>query len=132
MERKWKVIRPKEKINHSVCDRMQLSTFLQRKQKETKEGAHSSFLSPFYNLTEAIFSCMLDLGASPVAQRVKRLPAMRETGFDPWVGKITWGRKWQPTPAFLPGKSHGWRSPVGYSSWGHKELDMIEGLHFTI
>ena len=44
-------------------------------------------------------------------------------GFDPWVGRIPWRRKWQPTPVLLPGKSHGWRSLVGYSlgSWrvGH-------------
>ena len=32
-------------------------------------------------------------------------------------------RKWQPTPIFLPGKSHGQRSLVGYSAQGHKELD---------
>ena len=32
--------------------------------------------------------------------------------------------KWQPIPVFLPGKSHGQRSLAGYSSWGHKELDM--------
>ena len=32
-------------------------------------------------------------------------------------------RKWQPTPGFLPGKSHGQRSLVGDSPWGHKELD---------
>ena len=30
--------------------------------------------------------------------------------FDPWVGKIPWRRKWQPTPVFLPGKSHGQRT----------------------
>ena len=36
-------------------------------------------------------------------------------GLDPWVGKIPWSRKWQPTPVFLPGKSHGQRSLVGYS-----------------
>ena len=35
--------------------------------------------------------------------------------FDPWVGKISWRRKWQPTPVFLPGKSHGQRSLAGYS-----------------
>ena len=35
-------------------------------------------------------------------------------GFDPWVGKIPWRRKWQPTPVFLPEKSHGQRSLVGY------------------
>ena len=52
--------------------------------------------------------------------------------FDPWVGKIPWRRKWQPTPIFLPGKSHGRRSLVGYSPWGRKELDTTERLHFTI
>ena len=31
----------------------------------------------------------------------------RKCGFDPWVGKIPWRRKWQPMPVFLPGKSHG-------------------------
>ena len=38
-------------------------------------------------------------------------------GFNPWVGKIPWSRKWQPTPVFLPEKSHGQRSLVGYSPW---------------
>ena len=33
-------------------------------------------------------------------------------GFNSWVGKMSWGRKWQPTPVFLPGKSHGRRSLV--------------------
>ena len=37
-------------------------------------------------------------------------------GFDPRVGKLPWRRKWQSTPVFLPGKSHGQRSLVGYSS----------------
>ena len=69
--------------------------------------------------------------ASLVAQMVKRLPTMQETQVDPWVGKILWRRKWQPTLVFLPGKSHGQRSPVGYSPWGCKELDTTERLHFT-
>ena len=47
-------------------------------------------------------------------------------GFDPWVGKIPWRRKWQPTPGLLPGKSHGQRSLVGYSPWGRKESDTTE------
>ena len=51
-------------------------------------------------------------------------------GFDPWVRKIPWRRKWKPTPVFLPGESHGWRSLVGYSPWGRKELDTTERLHF--
>ena len=62
---------------------------------------------------------------------VKHLPTQcGRPGVDPWVGKIPWRRKWQPTPVFLSGKSHGWRSLVGYSPWGHKELDMTEWLHF--
>ena len=40
-------------------------------------------------------------------------------------------KEWQPTPAFLPGESHGQRSLVGYSPWGCKELDTTERLHFT-
>ena len=39
---------------------------------------------------------------------------------------MPWRRKWQPPPVFLPKKSHGKRSLVGYSPWGHKELDMTE------
>ena len=37
-------------------------------------------------------------------------------------------RQWHHTPVLLPGKSHGWRSLVGYNPWGHKELDMTEQL----
>ena len=37
-----------------------------------------------------------------------------------------WRRAWHPTPVFLPGESHGQRSLVGYSPWGHKELDTTE------
>jgi len=50
-------------------------------------------------------------------------------GFDPWVGKIPWRRKWQPTPVFVPGESHGQRSLVGYSPRGRKESDTTERLH---
>ena len=42
--------------------------------------------------------------------------------------EIPWSRKWQPTSVFLPGKFHGQRSLVGYSPWGHKELNMTEWL----
>ena len=49
-------------------------------------------------------------GASLVAQAVKNRPAMQEIWVYPWVGKIPWRRKWQPTPTFLSGKSHGQRS----------------------
>ena len=47
---------------------------------------------------------------------------MQETWFDLWFEKIPWRRKWQPTPVFLPGESHGQRSPTGYIPWGHKRV----------
>ena len=50
----------------------------------------------------------------------------RRPGLDPWVGKIPWRRKWQPTPVLLPGESHGGRNLVGYSPWGRKESDTTE------
>ena len=51
--------------------------------------------------------------------------------FDPWVRKISWRRKWQIAPVFLPGKSHGQRRLMGYSPWRHKESDMAKqlGMH---
>ena len=52
-------------------------------------------------------------------------------GFKPWVWKIPWRRKWQPTPVFLPGKFHGQRSLAGYSPWGRKESDTTEAEHTT-
>ena len=51
--------------------------------------------------------------------------------FYPWMGKILWRRKCQTTPVLLPGKSHGQRSLVGYSPWGHKESDTPEHAHRT-
>ena len=50
----------------------------------------------------------------------------RRPGFDPWVRKIPWRRKWQPTPVHLPGKFHGLRRLVGYSPWSLKESDKTE------
>ena len=48
----------------------------------------------------------------------------RRLRFDPEVGKIPWTRKWQPTPVFLPGKSHGQGSLADYSPWDCKKLHM--------
>ena len=77
-------------------------------------------------------------GASLVAQMVKKkikkiiCLQCRRPGFNPRVGKITWRRKWQPTPVFVPEKSQGQRSLVGYSSWGHQELDTTERLTLSL
>ena len=42
----------------------------------------------------------------------------------------SWRRQWHPTPVLLPGKSHGWRSLVRCSPWGHQESDTTEWIHF--
>ena len=61
---------------------------------------------------------------------VKNPPGQyRRHGFDLWVGKIPWRRKWQPTLVFLPRKSDGQRSLAGYSSNGCKELEITEHEH---
>ena len=49
-------------------------------------------------------------------RRCKRLE------FQPWGRKLPWRGKWQPSPVFLPGKSHGQRSLAGYSPWGRKRV----------
>ena len=62
----------------------------------------------------------------PGGQAVKNLPANAEdVDSIPGSGRSPEeGNGYPPTPVFLPGKSHGQRSPAGYSPWGRKELDM--------
>ena len=67
-----------------------------------------------------------------LSHMVKNLPAVWETGFNPWVGKIPWSRKWQHTLVFLPGKFHGQKSLAGYSPWDHKESDVTEQLTLAL
>ena len=52
--------------------------------------------------------------------------------FNPWAGKIPWRRAWLPTSVFWPGEFHGQRSLVGFSTWGHKELDTTEQLTLSL
>ena len=63
---------------------------------------------------------------------VKNLLQCRRPGFDPWVGKIPWRRKWQPTPAFLPGEFQGQRGACQATVHGFAELDMTEQLTCTV
>ena len=53
-----------------------------------------------------------------------------DPGSIPRSGRFPWRRKWQLTPVFLPGESHGWRNLMGYSPRGRKESDTTERLHF--
>ena len=55
----------------------------------------------------------------------------RRCGLNPWVRKMPWRRKWQPTPVFLPGIFHSQRSLAGYSPWGRRELDTTEHISVT-
>ena len=55
----------------------------------------------------------------------------RRPRFDPWVGKIPWRSKWEPTPVFLLGEFHGQRSLAGYSPWARKESDTTKQLTTT-
>ena len=65
------------------------------------------------------------IGGLPCGSAVKESVCQcRRPGFNPWIRKIYQRRKWQPMPTLLPGESHGQRSLVGYSPWGHKESDV--------
>ena len=73
---------------------------------------------------------------SLVAQRLKHLPSMQENWIAgrliPGSGRLPWRRKWQPTPVFLPGESHGQRSLVGYTVHGvTKSRTRLSDFTFT-
>ena len=69
--------------------------------------------------------------ASQVAQTVKHLPTRWETRVQSLGWEDPLRRKWQLTPVFLPGESHGWRSLVGYSPWGCRvRHDWATSLHW--
>ena len=67
--------------------------------------------------------------ASLVAQRIKRLLQCRRPGFNPWVGKSPWRRKWQSTPVFLTGESHGERSLESTGSQSQTQLSDFTHTH---
>ena len=80
----------------------------------------SHVLKEFYRHTCRLPAWLSGKESSCQCRRHRRL------GFSSWLGKIPWRRKWQRTPVFLLGESHGQRSLVGCSLWGHKGLDTTE------
>ena len=70
---------------------------------------------------QTILESAMPITASLVTQLVKNPPAIWETCFDPWVGKIPWRTERLPTPVFWPGEFRGLCSP-----WSHKESDTAE------
>ena len=69
-----------------------------------------------------IWRCLLGILGFLGGSVVKNTCQCSRPKFDPWVRKIPWRRKWQPTLVFLPGKSHEQRSLLGYSPWGGKRV----------
>ena len=72
-------------------------------------------------------------GASWLRAAMERDRLSQRGDFVPLFKRCTWQftcRKWQPTPALVPGKFHGWRNLVGYSPWGDNELDTTKQLRF--
>ena len=92
---------------------------------ESTTGLPVKFLCIFFYELPKIFcpskknqvECLLIM-TFPGGSEVKKLPA----NAGDWVGKIPWSRKWQPTPVFLPGESHGQGSLVHYSPRGCKRV----------
>ena len=94
---------------------------LQKKGQTVRPEEESFMLTPqLYGQDSIIISTF--------QMRKLRLRRRRRRGFDPWVGKIQWRRKWQPIPVLLPGEYHGQRRLADYSPQGHKELDTSEWL----
>ena len=81
---------------------------------EPYEKAHALRIILMKDETASGVSCSI----TPVRDRFEHFPVSHQR------------RQWHPTPALLPGKSHGWRSLVGCSPWGRKESDTTERLHF--
>jgi len=76
-----------------------------------------------YTHTQISFS-----GSSSGKESTCQCRRQKRGGFNPWVRKMPWSRKWYSTPVFLPGKILRLRSLVGYSPWDPKESDMTDGL----
>ena len=91
-----------------------------------QSSAHESQPHPWENALEHtldrgwVWNLVLILGIQPAGK--ESACQCRRPGFDPWVGKIPWRRKWQPTPVFLPGESHGQRSLAGLQSMGWQRV----------
>ena len=88
---------------------------------------HINLVEGMYNY----YSHSTDEETEAEAESLWHMPQVqrKRCRFNPWVGKIPWRRTWQRTPVFLPGKFHGQKNLVGYSPWGHKELDTTEHTH---
>ena len=79
---------------------------------------------------------LLDYGSTSGKKSAGQCRRCKRHGFNPWVRKIPWRRKWHPTPVFLPGKPHGQRSLAAFSPWSyrvrHDWNDLAAYMHIAI
>ena len=109
----------------------------------TDKKLWSVYVFPLWELLRLVFVCSCSAGSCDLFNNQRSLlggfpggASDRESTYQcrrskrpvfiPWVRKIPWSRKWQPTPVFLPGKVHGQSSLSGSGPWGSKELDLTE------
>ena len=115
----------KDTFNHSSLIRLKISSYESScKPMKIQEVGHL-ILDYLYFIKKICVSSQVAQWQESACQCRR----CRRPRFDPWVGKIPWRRKWQPTPGFLPGESHGQRSLAGYSPWGRTELDTTERVN---
>ena len=116
---------------HTHSDFLQTAEMLFKKHFQSKNQIHD-FPSLLRAVLEPAYSnCLYLLTFYRWLSRKESACQSWRLGFNPWVRKIPWRRKRQPTPVFLPGKSHGQRSLADYSPWGCKESDTTEQLNNT-
>ena len=89
-----------------------------------KPFGHGLFLVGCFLITNAIIFGSFPGGVVVKNPSTNQCRRPKRLGFDPCVRKIHWRRKWQSTPVFLPGESHGQRDLAEYSLCCHKESDM--------
>ena len=94
------------------------SSFSQR----TFLGPGPVFLTVLQTEAPSFSQIIRDIQARHHSGKESACRRCQRRGFDPWVGKIPWRRKWQPTPVFLPGRSHSQGNLAGYRPWGHKRI----------
>ena len=107
-----------------------------RKRKATLSHTHTHTHTNNTDKMKSVLSTDLEYGAYKIIGGLPRWYNGQESTcqcrrskrceFSPWVQRIPWRRKWQPSQVFLPGESHGERSLVGYRPWGRKDSYMTE------
>ena len=83
------------------------------------------------SITPTLWALLFLFTCQPLGSMFQHVCALSQSYcFFPEFALLFHRRQWQPTPVFLPGKSHGQRSLVGYSPWGREESDTTKWLHF--